>query len=76
MNVQNLSKVLIIVNSVLLVLMWLGLKLLSHLYYKFLGICIVLMMAVCAICGVKFITLLTVIQLVYIIILVMTLKKE
>ena len=32
MNVQNLSKVLIIVNSVLLVLMWLGLKLLSHLY--------------------------------------------
>ena len=76
MNVQNLSKVLIIVNSVLLVLMWLGLKLLSHLYYKFLGICIVLMIAVCAICGVKFITLLTVIQLVYIIILVMTLKKE
>ncbi|MBO4127885.1 hypothetical protein [Streptococcus suis] len=76
MNVQNLSKVLIIVNSVLLVLMWLGLKLLSHLYYKFLGICLILMMVVCAICGVKFIILLTVIQLVYMIILIMTLKKE
>lgn len=76
MNVQNLSKVLIIFNSVLLVLMWLGLKLLSHLYYKFLGICLILMMVVCAICGVKFIILLTVIQLVYMIILIMTLKKE
>ena len=76
MNVQNLSKVLIIVNSVLLVLMWLGLKLLSHLYYKFLGICLILMMIVCAICDVKFITLLIVIQLVYIIILIMILKKE
>ncbi|HEL1810907.1 TPA: hypothetical protein TXY98_000617 [Streptococcus suis] len=76
MNVQNLSKVLIIVNSVLLVLMWLGLKLLSHLYYKFLGICLILMMVVCAICGVKFIILLTVIQLVYMIILIMALKKE
>ncbi|HEM5300159.1 TPA: hypothetical protein U1366_000833 [Streptococcus suis] len=76
MNVQNLSKVLIIVNSVSLVLMWLGLKLLSHLYYKFLGICLILMMVVCAICGVKFIILLTVIQLVYMIILIMTLKKE
>ncbi|MGU7900776.1 hypothetical protein ACS6ZL_04090 [Streptococcus suis] len=76
MNVQNLSKVLIIVNSVLLVLTWLGLKLLSHLYYKFLGICLILMMVVCAICGVKFITLLTVIQLVYMLILIMTLKKE
>lgn len=76
MNVQDLSKILIIVNSVLLVLMWLGLKLLLHLYYKFLGICLILMMVVCAICGVKFITLFTVIQLVYMIILIMTLKKE